>query len=638
MYHSTSVQLNHFIDAVLWKEGLKLLEFQVSQKKKNKHYNTLSMYYYESVASDAGKLNHDSYFQERVASDLFYGLEEEFKIFTYLLPKPGLGLRSYKFFSYPLRALYYTMGIYLVKLTQDFLDEFKPKYPCIKSYYGGSLRFNGDTLVVNSNSTYYKKNYKMFRNSIRRDILKGTLNKVVLRLDIKDYFDEISIPVLLNHILEKVKPSTQSRLNYDVSTVEAITFFFKYLNSNRSGIPQTENDIIGGFIGYLYLVFADLLFHSEVVREHDLIENHSIIRYVDDIYIVLEFKQTVLHSERESFVDSLSSRIADILFYRLNLKLNMKSRLYWLSNNDDLEALLRNLKKVSGSYYIPDDDREDTPQEKVNNIFAELQKLKSSKMGAYFVLESSIEDDVLKEVFDSHVDQMLDKPSNIVQIETLFEDFNFDFVKVSPSEITAIMLHSSNIKAMYRGFLLNKKYLPTDDVDLILKYLAQVNFLDQELLEKLKQNKYMRDIVDLVTSQSIPTSLPGYYNVHESKLDFISQHFHVIEQIRLRVMSQKTEIYSVALNHLLNEIHALCLLKDNNRKSPKDYDVNDVVDFLIYLGVDTDICIAIRNLFDRRNINQVSHPGSSKSVTWGVSRDEYLRYYSYVGQCLEIIL
>ena len=120
---------------------------------------------------------------------------------------------------------------------------------------------------------------------------------------------------------------------------------------------------------------------------------------------------------------------------------------------------------------------------------------------------------------------------------------------------------------------------------------------------------------------------------------FISQHIHVIEQIRLRSISQKTEIYSVALNHLLNEIHALCLLKDiNSKKSPKDYDANDVRDFLIHLGIESDICITIRNLFDRRNTNQVSHPGSSSSVTWGVSRDEYLHYYSYVGRCLESIL
>ncbi|MCG8347520.1 MAG: hypothetical protein MI924_07035, partial [Chloroflexales bacterium] len=166
-----------------------------------------------------------------------------------------------------------------MKLSQDFLDEFKPKYPMIKSYYGGNLRFNKDTLVVNSNNIYYKKNYKQFRKAVKREALDQPSNKVVLKLDIKDYFDEISVPVLLNNVSSNIKPSIQSQMNYDKSSIEAIVFFFRYLTSNRSGIPQAENDIIGGFIGYLYLVFADLLFHTEIAREYDLINNHSIIRY-----------------------------------------------------------------------------------------------------------------------------------------------------------------------------------------------------------------------------------------------------------------------------------------------------------------------------------------------------------------------
>lgn len=37
---------------------------------------------------------------------------------------------------------------------------------------------------------------------------------------------------------------------------------------------------------------------------------------------------------------------------------------------------------------------------------------------------------------------------------------------------------------------------------------------------------------------------------------------HIIEQIRLRVFNEKIGSYSVALNHLLNEIHGICMLID----------------------------------------------------------------------------
>ncbi len=51
----------------------------------------------------------------------------------------------------------------------------------------------------------------------------------------------------------------------------------------------------------------------------------------------------------------------------------------------------------------------------------------------------------------------------------------------------------------------------------------------------------------------------------------------VIEQMRLRISSEKNESYSVALNHLLNEIHALCIKYEGANK--KTYDANDVFDY-----------------------------------------------------------
>lgn len=349
MYYHNSAQTSHFLSKEIWDQAVKLLEYQINQKKKNKHYNTLSMHYYESVLPDTSCLKTDDYFNEKIGTDLFYGLEKEFKIFSYLLPKPGLGLRSYTFFSYPLRVLYYAIGLYLVKITQEYIDDFRPKYKNIRSYYGGNLRFNKDDIVLNYNSTQYKKSYKQFRYHVRKEALENPDHRVVLRLDIKDYFDEISIPSLLNNISRRIKTSTSSSYNFDPTTHDAITFFFRYLTNNRDGIPQSEHDLIGGFIGYLYLVFADFLFHDEIAREYGLLKDHKIIRYVDDIYIFIEFDSNVKQAEREGFIDSLSARIADILHYKLNLKLNTKSRLYWLNNEDDLDELLRNLKKVSGS-------------------------------------------------------------------------------------------------------------------------------------------------------------------------------------------------------------------------------------------------------------------------------------------------
>lgn len=92
--------IGHFIDFALWKEALKLLNFQIASKQKNRHFSTLSMYYYESLGKSVEELEKEDYFNDRVANDLFYGLEREYSIFQYVVPKAGLGLRNYKFLTY----------------------------------------------------------------------------------------------------------------------------------------------------------------------------------------------------------------------------------------------------------------------------------------------------------------------------------------------------------------------------------------------------------------------------------------------------------------------------------------------------------------------------------------------------------
>ena len=88
---------------------------------------------------------------------------------------------------------------------------------------------------------------------------------------------------------------------------------------------------------------------------------------------------------------------------------------------------------------------------------------------------------------------------------------------------------------------------------------------------------------------------------------------------------------------LVNEIHGICYELDN-APDPKDYDADRVVGFLNSRRVSPQLCIGIRNLFDRRNTNQVSHPGSEKYATWGVAAEEYEDYLAQVGACLELIL
>ena len=47
---------------------------------------------------------------------------------------------------------------------------------------------------------------------------------------------------------------------------------------------------LSDFIGYLFLVFGDLYIDDELDKHSDLLDYHSIIRYMDDIYVSLTLR------------------------------------------------------------------------------------------------------------------------------------------------------------------------------------------------------------------------------------------------------------------------------------------------------------------------------------------------------------
>jgi AbiA family abortive infection protein len=643
-------QLGYFIKYEYWQDALKLLNFQIKQKQTNRHYNTLSIFYYEKL--DVACLNLDSqeYFKTKIQSSLFYGLKKEFAVFSYVIPKPGLGLRDYKFFTYPMRTIYYAVGLYLLKLSQEFLVENYKKIETIEAFYGGNLSYK-DKIQITSKNIYYRNFHELFKSKIKEETISGTQDKVILKLDIENYFNELSMPRLLHLLHIFIKPSVQVNMAYDLFTREQIICFFQSIANGKSGIPQSDNNIISSFIGYLYLVFGDLFIDDILKKNRDVIDSHKIIRYTDDIYISITFRQGIEQERQGVFLHLIGSQIAEVLYSKLSLKLNLKTRLYRLARNEEKEELLRNIRKLSPSdedIKLNRENQEDqdksknidqtikNPQDKLNKIFQELRNIKKSRVEDYFIGERSAQEEILQEVFDKRVEQILDKLVNKKKIKEIFKDFNFDLIKVQPLEILVILLTDETAIKNFKKFYLQKRIITTSDADLIIKFLCQTDFSDDDLLLKLKENIHMQDIVNIFLDAQLNCDKPGYYGLTCMQMRKISEMPDVIEQTRLRVLSERTGSYSVALNHLVNEIHALCIKHEKANK--KDYDVNDVVKFLYSKSVPHEICIKIRNLFDRRNSNSVSHPGSDSSMAWEVTREEYLDYYEHVGKCLDFLV
>ncbi|PZV17931.1 MAG: hypothetical protein DCF22_02700 [Leptolyngbya sp.] len=337
-----------------------------------------------------------------------------------------------------------------------------------------------------------------------------------------------------------------------------------------------------------------------------------------------------------------------IAYSQLGLKLNLKTRLYRLSKKEEKEELLKAIRKSSPSneYFsaIQEEEAEEeikpiikTPQSKLDKIFRELRKIKKSRVEDYFIRGNSAQEEILQEVFDRSVEQILNKPENKKKIKQIFKGFDFNLVKVQPLEMLIILLKDETATEEFKEFCLNKSIVTIGDADLLIKFLCQTNFDDYEhkLMKKLGQNTHMDGIVYTFLDEKLNCDNPGYYKLACMQMKKLSEMPDVLEQTRLRILSERSDSHSVALNHLVNEIHAVCIKQDTKKK---DYDVNDVVKFLQSKGIQHETCTKVRNLFDRRNSNSVSHPGSDVRLAWEVTREEYLEYYEHVGQCLEALL
>ena len=163
-------------------------------------------------------------------------------------------------------------------------------------------------------------------------------------------------------------------MRYDETTQVQLVSFFDFVAGGTSGIPQSNNNVISDFIGHLFLIFGDLFLDDELRKNNDSVNSYAIIRYMDDIYISITFKE----QDRDKCLYSLAPRFSDCLYENLGLRLNPKTRLFQLKKEDDKEELERNLKKVSQGFEIADEENKEPPPDKIKNIFKQLKKLKCS--------------------------------------------------------------------------------------------------------------------------------------------------------------------------------------------------------------------------------------------------------------------
>ena len=166
---------------------------------------------------------------------------------------------------------------------------------------------------------------------------------------------------------------------------------------------------------------------------------------------------------------------------------------------------------------------------------------------------------------------------------------------------------------------------------------AEGLFDNKKLVIKLKEDVKIEPIINKFYEGTVTSDKnTSYYNLNFSACKKLLKQVSLIEQVRMRIYAEKTNQFSVCLNHLLNEFQLICCTLEG--QDIKNYNANRVETYLRGRAVPNTIRTKIRNLFDRRNNNSVAHPGSDVRVAWSVSKSEYSKYKASVSEAINMII
>lgn len=622
----------------IWRDSYRLQESKIELMGKNLHFVSLNVNYFSGIKKTIRRLYSTKwYFDSRVKNNIFYDLSIEYSIKKYALPKSVYGIRNYSFISYGLNLIHNAIGLYLLKITDDFIYNYYKKIDTIKSFYGGSIRYQSNEITFSHDNIYYRNEYKNFRKVLTQHT-KNNTEYIVIRLDIQNYFDNLPIEKLLSYLQESIKPNDKVEHHFDENTIKEIITFYKFIMDNKKGIPQIDNCIVSAFIGYLYLCFLDLSIDNFMKKLN--YNDYKIVRYMDDIYISFKPKDSSDNSKSIKEAVEILGKIKDITFYEFQLIINNKTKIYNLGSHKDKEEFFKDTKNGSVLEFldVPIDygdeiNEEETPEQTIKDIFKELEIIKSGGV-ILEINDSEINQYILHKIFEKRISNLLNKSENKLRIEIIFQDFDFDLLKVSPLVLTILVMKVDTTREEYIKYLLEKEASTSNDRLLVMEALRQCNFKHDALFEKLYDDKHFHEVLALYKAIDINYKRPGYFNLSiEYTYKLLNNNPLIIKQMELRVLNEIRGDYSVALNHLVNEFQSICFALDT--REIKNYKAISVEEFLKKQSIDHSISIKIRNMFDRRNNNLVSHSGDEKIQGKAVTKEEYAAYKNAVSRCLK---
>lgn len=229
----------------------------------------------------------------------------------------------------PIYYMYYNLLVFkIVEKIKNGENEVNFSRENIQVFYSGILEYTDKSNLIKENTTF-NKSYNRFRYAREKE-----LDKYILKIDLKDFFNSISTKKLIDILKSKFGKSDD---------INQLKYFFEICNFNN--LPQLHYSIASSILSQVFLSdFDDSL--ELILHKHNI----KVIRFVDDMFLV---KREGIFTDKDvnNILDEISS-----LLWKDGLSLNIsktelmspeKNKLnYTLFKNDYDEPYKYSTEKV----------------------------------------------------------------------------------------------------------------------------------------------------------------------------------------------------------------------------------------------------------------------------------------------------
>jgi hypothetical protein len=660
-------------------DKLFLNSYEICKKYTDKEYiHDINLKLLKNTFDSLTIKNVKSYYDKFIENELFYSVPYLFATDVIAIPKNINGLREYRFFSTMSMILYNTIGLLFEDICYESISTQKLEKYNIYRY--SPTRFYKDGEKIKTNNDYAEQ-YKKFLKK-QEDLFD--IGDIILKIDISAYFENIQHEKLVKLIRKYGVDSDLAIYDFDDKAEKTLLFYFEALMNQKVGIPQGKDNCASDLLGELYLIPFDM--EIQKICKKTKLNFKAMIRYVDDIYVILKNTNRTQNSQIYKELSTLEQYISSFMYNELGIKLNNKKTEYEILKDKEKRELFiaENKKKVSNIDKDIEEEKIEVSEivkntEELLNI---INKYKFNNDETFKFEINKQEREKIKVIFDNSVINYIrkeatknkfDKVLNSIDIELTIEEMNIliklFFVKdkkgksLFMNKLLDFLTQKDNIcdkrfihillllttqnydlkidKKIMKSIISNKEDLILDNYGKYILILSGI-YKDEKNIDLIdnitksiynhlaweynkKTVKYIRNYMnENITNYNI--FINKLLNMKNNSLNNDSLNIEtIIEQLKQYVRNCMSESWDPAFNHFQNVFHELC---KNKFKLKDDENINKVVDKLFSFNlIDSREEIILRKFYNRRNFNPVSHGSQNGKGAVKISK-EAIKFFS----------